>query len=90
MVQCCKCGREEMKGKNWLLGRIRKNVAARYEVGVEEAARRNCLQEKVDRKEKMNETGMQWSRKKQKPQGTPRFAISIFPIDEIGMIMIPT
>jgi hypothetical protein len=52
------------------LGRIRKNVATRYEVGVEEAARRNCLQEKVDCKEKMHVTGIQCPRKKQKPQGT--------------------
>jgi len=63
----------------------------RYEVGVEEAARRNCLQKKVDWKEKMHETGMQCPRKKQKPQGTPWFAISIFPTDEMMMMMmIPT
>jgi hypothetical protein len=57
------------------LGRIRKNVAMRYKAGVERAARRNCLQEKIDCKEKMHETDKKWPRKKQKPQGTPRFVI---------------
>jgi hypothetical protein len=49
------------------LGRIRKNVAMRYKAGVEKAARRNCLQEKVDCKEKMHETDKKWPRKKQRP-----------------------
>jgi hypothetical protein len=42
-----------------------------YELGIEEAARRNCLKEKVDCKEKMHETGVKFPRKKQNPQGTP-------------------
>lgn len=52
------------------MGRIRKNVAMRHEVGVEETARRNCLQEEVDCREKMNEKGKKCPRKKQKPQDT--------------------
>jgi hypothetical protein len=45
--------------------------AKRHEVGVEEAARRNCLKEKVESKEKMHEMGKKCPRKKQKPQDTP-------------------